>query len=90
MPLMLTTCDLTFQSGDLAVLRQTFTAYRAPRGYMIATKMMFYLKTVVNRHLVFMRLTRQFHALMVDIVMANHDTHTTPAIIPEMTRLGIR
>jgi hypothetical protein len=31
-PLILMTCDLTFKSDDLAILRRTLAAYCTPRG----------------------------------------------------------
>jgi hypothetical protein len=70
-PLMLTTTDLPFTSEELVILRRTFAAYRTARDYMTAASMMFYLNHIVAPYVMFLRVTRQDPALMVDLVMDN-------------------
>jgi hypothetical protein len=80
-PLMLTTTDLQFTSGELAILRRTFAAYRAAHGYMTAASMMFYLNHIADPYVMFLRVTRQDLPLMVYLVMDNHRTHNTPDVL---------
>jgi hypothetical protein len=89
-PLILTTTDLPFKSEELAILRRTFAAYRTGRGYMMTASMMFYLNHIVAPYVMFLRVTSQYTALMVYIVMDNHGTHNTPDVLQKMTRLGIQ
>jgi hypothetical protein len=68
-PPMLTTTDLPFKSEELAMFRRTFVAYRTVRGYMTAASMIFTLNHIVVPYVMFLRVTRQDPALMVDLVM---------------------
>jgi hypothetical protein len=89
-PLMLTITDLPFKSEELTILRRIFAADRITRGCRTAASMMFYLNHIVAPYVMFRRVTRQYPALMVYLVMDNHGTHNTPDVLQKMTRLGIQ
>jgi hypothetical protein len=88
-PLMLTTYDISFKSGDLAVFRRTFATYRTPSRCMAAASMMFCMKTIVAPYIGFVRLTWQNPALMVYFVLGDQSTHNTPDVIQEMAKLEV-